>query len=297
LKSIILLKTLDSSAIMNDFYRLYFLNHFFNQDSTSNNSLFSTGIYHHNNLNFFNRIIQLRYTFLSKTSKRISSQNLTEKPLRMDFSADKKILEFKVTDNKRNFAQGSKLMKIHNSENYSPEFECMTAFSSHVVDLSLNNLTLSGRNTQFSTLINQTPAIAKKNLIFSLSHLELRNKRVTPIFKKKMMFFASGNEIPGLDYCKNHNFQKNGENLIFRIQSDMERKIEEKIEQKVRKNIEQIKKASTEAIEAIVQQSRSDYSGIRERQKQYLDINSISDQVFRLMEHRLIIERERRGIL
>jgi hypothetical protein len=297
LKNIILLKTLNYSAIMNDFYRLYFLNHFFNQDSTSNNSFFSTGIYQQKNPNFLNSIIQLRYKFFSKTSKRISSPNLTEKPLRMDFSADKKIREFKVTDNKRNFAQGSKLLNFKNSENDLPEFEHMTAFSSHVVDLSINNLTLSGRKKQFSTLINQKTAIAKKNLIFSLSHFELRNKRLVPIFKKKMMFCASGNEIHSLDYGKNQNFQKNGENLIFRTQSDMERKIEEKIEQKVRKNIEQIKKASTEAIEAIVQQSQSDYSGIRERQKQFLDINSISDHVFRLMEHRLIIERERRGIL
>lgn len=297
LKSIILLKTLNSSAIMNDFYRLYFLNHFFNQDSTSNNSFFSTGIYQQKNPNFLNSVIQLRYKFFSKTSKRISSPNLTEKPLRMDFSADIKIREFKVTDNKRNFAQGSKLLNFQNSKNDLPKFEHMTAFSSHVVDLSLNNLTLSGRKKQFSTLINQKTAIAKKNLIFSVSHFELRNKRLVSIFKTKMMFCASGNEIHSLDYGKNQNFQKNGENLIFRTQSDMERKIEEKIEQKVRKNIEQIKKASTEAIEAIVQQSQSDYSGIRERQKQFLDINSISDQVFRLMEHRLIIERERRGIL
>jgi hypothetical protein len=215
----------------------------------------------------------------------------------MDFSADKKIREFKVTDNKRNFVQGSKLLNVQNSENDRPEFEHMTAFSSYVVDLSLNNLTLSGRKKQFSTLINQTTSIAKKNLIFSLSHFELRNKRLVPIFKKKMMFYASGNEIHGLDCGKNQNFQKNGENLIFRTQSDMERKIDENIEQKVRKHIEQIKKASTEVIEANVQQSRSDYSGMKERQKQYLDINSISDQVFRIMEHRLIIERERRGIL
>ncbi len=298
LKNVFALKISNSSAIKNDLYSKYFFNHFFNRHSTLNSNVFSTGIYRLDNISISNTVRQLRNTFFSEALSQVNSKNFSEKSLRMDFSIAKKMTEFRVTGNEHYFTQKSKMFKAQGSENAHPEFESITAFPFRLPNLSLENLIFLGRNTQFSFLISQKPTIVKNNLILSLSDLELRIKGITPVsMKKDLPLFASGNEIPGLEHSKNRNFRINGENLVFRMQSDMEQRIEEKIEQKIRQKIEQIKKASTDVKEASVKQYLSDYSATREFQKQFLDINYISDQVFRLMDHRLQIERERRGIL
>ncbi len=278
----------------------HFLNNFLNQGVTLNSIAFSTStdIYHLNNIGFSNIVRQLRNKFLSEASSQVNSKDFSGKSLKIFFSAAKKMTEFKVTGNEHYSTQKSKMFKGQGSGNASPEFGDLTAFPFRLPNLSLENLIFPGRNTQFSFLISQKPAIVKNNLILSLPDLEIGFKRIAPVYMKKdLPVFASGNEISGLEHSKNHNFRINAENLVFITQSDMEQRIEEKIEQKIRQKIEQIKKASADVKEASVTRYLSDHSATREFQKQFLDINYISDQVFRMMEHRLKIERERRGIL
>jgi hypothetical protein len=189
-------------------------------------------------------------------------------------------------------------LKVLGLEKVHTALKQIIAFPPRHFNLSLENLAFIQRITQSSILISHIPEFINKKSVLSLPELERRNKSAVPIFKKKELLpYVSGYENHGFERSKNLNFQKIGVNLIFRTQSEIEQKIEEKIEQRIGQKIEQIKKAAIEAKEAIAEQSRSDYLGIREHQKQYLDVNYISDQVFMLMERRLKIERERRGIL
>jgi len=293
LKNITALKILSSSTIKSNFHSMYSSDYNINLS----NIVFSTGFYHSGNLNFSNAVQHLFYTSLSKASSHKYLQNFMEKPLRVAFPA-KKVTELKVKGNEPYFAQKFNMLKVQGLNIVHPAFENIMAFPFRHFNLSLGNLAFPQRITQSSMLISQVPEVVNKKSVISLPELERRNKTSKPIFKKKELLpFALGNKIHGLERSKNLNFQKNGVNLIFRTQLEIEKKVEEEIEQRIGQKIEQLKKAATEVKEAISEQNRSDYSGIREHQKQYLDVNNISDQVFKLMERRLKIERERRGIL
>lgn len=66
---------------------------------------------------------------------------------------------------------------------------------------------------------------------------------------------------------------------------------------KIEQAIEQIKKIAEEAKETVIKNSVPGYSSEKKDINRQIDINHISDQVYKMIDHKLKIEKERRGYL
>ncbi len=271
--------------------------YFSNGIGSLNNSVFLTGNNPLENFSFSNVVCHIRGTFLSKVFNSAYSQFFFKYPLRMNFSAGKRKTEFQIVRSKSSLTQESNRLNAQDLGEVHSESGHIRIFPSQLLNLPLNNLNPYGRKAQLSTAVDKVPVISKEAIMLSFSDLESGNRKIASVhYKKQTPRFTLANE-PGSEWIKDWGLPMNTKNLVFHTRSSVEQKIEAKIEQKVEQKVEQVKKAVAKVKEEILEQNEAIYSRIRENQKQQYDINHISDQIFRLMEHRLKIERERRGIL
>ena len=195
-------------------------------------------------------------------------------------------------------------------------------FQSQIKNINVKNIGIYPliQNNNHSLFDNKTPVISSPvnflinrrspfNLSKSLFNTIFQNTSIKPIINNYGYNIALGasnpsNHLITQNNNSNQNFGSNinsfvehtnlnkttylpadGTNLIFSSQQTIEQKVE------------QIKKIALDTKKEVVEKSISIYPPLDKEIQKHIDLNSISEQVYQLIERKITIESERRGIL
>jgi hypothetical protein len=199
------------------------------------------------------------------TSDLLNSAHFLRAVLTMDtFNKGK---QFRAEDIKKNSFQNTDQWRSH------LEPGDKLSLPSYLPNLDLNDI---GRSRWKKTL-----------LIPSLSLADVNRKKVLRISGAQSS--AVSNEVIGSLNIQARDVSGAGKELVFHVLPDIEYLIEQKLTE--------IKSSMILTKETMMAQSATIYSKIETDLKRQFNIDQISEQVYRQIDHRLKIECERRGIL